>query len=392
MECFIFAVLIIITIIVLVVVFRTLYKIIFKLSHESHPIIIGSYCEMTSDCATGLSCDQSICSIPIGGCCVNHGDMCAQHGKCVKGMCVTDSNIEMSPVLYNVKKDDPVVNIAVSHPVIVATPQVVPATQLRRPTTLAPTLPPRSYSEVNSPASDAVIVSPIMPFRQNNKDYSSTFHRLTFSDGKEVTKGENILDASYGMSNNLGYMWYITSTENNHIINVKDYSGNYTNTVIAKNKSGVSCQAFGKICYVLVKDSKDVFGIQKFSLKDNTLEVEFPHFPKHNHVKDCINLGVSALGVIMIVTEESMISFNPDSLKDDVSSWFISKRDNNDVLYMNYIKGNLFSLTEDQWFYKDTFGQRQENSYPIVTEKDTVENKPYWAKEGLFLFDSVESH
>lgn len=348
-------ILVILAIIILIVIFRSVCIYVYYTPKVLFPVKLGEHCNMTSECSIGLTCDQSFCSIPIDGSCVNKEDMCADGGVCFKGMCTPNNNIDMLPISSHTFKEE---LINKKDDVVIIKTSVEPDLKIDR---------------------------------ENN------FRKLTFSDGKEVSNGEYIIDASYSSTNNMGYMWYIAAGENSYYITVKDYNGSMATREIPDKKTPISCQAFGKICYILIKGSAGEFDIQKFTYKDNSpkvtkdiigsLDVEFPHFPKHSHVERCINLGVSSMGVIMIVTSESNISFNPDSIDEDVSTWFINNMDNRDILYMNHVKDGIFSLTQDQWFYKDTFGEREENTYPVVTNNGTVENKHYWAKDGLFLFD-----
>jgi hypothetical protein len=372
MEVFVFIILAIITIVIIIVIIRAIIDVYWSKNNKERPGKPGETCNMTSDCSIGLTCDQSTCLVPITGSCVNVEDKCSQNGTCFKGMCIINTQIGNIP------------------------------TQNISPTTRTAASP--SIKNNKSLA--------------NTGDYNpNTFHSLISDDTRITVKGKNIVDASFDArsktSPGVGFMWYLTTNkaENRTIVNVTDYNGNSISTSMAKDILGISCQSFGRVCYVLVKQNvegkdnstgnvnkpskdknitslKSKFAMQKFTLTLNgDIKVEHPLLPKHDDTQKCINLGISDKGVIMIVTEDSNISFNINSVNEDVSSWYLSPRNNRDILYMSYINGVLFSFTQDNWYYGNTSGERVEGTYPVVVN-NIVENKNYWSKPGLKLSDN----
>lgn len=352
METFLIVVLIILCILVLIILVRFLIKIWYKFDRKNVPKRLGQYCNMTSDCNIGLTCDQSVCKIPIAGSCVNREDMCAEDGLCIKGMC----KIKFIPV---------------SAGTVSAGTVVLP--NIKRFTPLKTVV-----SEVKG-APSPIIISKLetpKPVVDDEEYDPETFHRLALPNGKVIVHDKNIIDASFGKDNNI---WYITKKT----INVIDNHGVKNSSYIPGDNIAISCQAFNKVCYVLVKDNNGQFSMQKFNIK---LDVEYPHFPVHEHINSCINLGISEAGLIMIVTKQSIISFNPNSLKDNLSSWYVDNMNNKNIFYMNHINGKLFSLDNSTWYYGDKQGNREEGTFPVVGE-DFVENRNYWVRDGLYLTD-----
>ena len=337
MDGFFVVILIILCIIILIVLVRYFIKLWSTRNRKSSPRRLGHYCDMTSDCQIGLTCDQSVCKIPIAGSCVNREDMCAESGLCVKGMC------KIKPIPVTVE----------------ASPQLTPIIKM----------------EVKG-APSPVIISKLETPKIIVDDYEETFHRLALQNGKVIIHDKNIIDASLGKDETV---WFITKTT----INSVNQNGSIVTVDIAGDNIAISCQAFNKVCYVLVKNQEKVFSIQKFNLD---MEVEYPHFPIHEHVAECINIGTSEAGLIMIVTKQSIISFNPNTLKDNLSSWYVDIKDNKNILYMNYINGKLFSIDAEKWYYGTKQGFREENTFPIV-EGDKVENHNYWVRDTLYLSD-----
>lgn len=350
METFLVVVLIILCVIILMVLIKYLIKIWYRFDKSSTPKRLGRYCNMTSDCNLGLTCDQSICKIPISGSCVNREDMCAENGLCIKGMC------KVRPLPSEVN----------SLPVTVQTSKIVQTKEIKTPIIINGVPSPIIISKLETP----------QPVTDDEEYDPETFHRLALPNGKVIVHDKNIIDASFAKD---GSVWYITKRTVNVI-----KENNVTKSIyISGDNIGISCQAFNKVCYVLVKNNKNIFSIQKYNL---SLEVEYPHFPNHEHINDCINLGISEAGLIMIVTKQSIISFNPNSLKENLSSWYVDSRDNKNILYMNHINGKLFSLNSNAWFYGDKQGKRVEDTFPVV-EDETVENRNYWKRDNLYLSD-----
>ncbi len=339
---------------------------------------------MTSDCNVGLTCDQSVCRIPIAGSCVNREDMCADSGSCVKGMCqpqvVTTPGVASSVVIQPAIRVVPLSRIKTISP---AAKTPIPKTPM------VPRTPLPEIKGAPSPVAEILtkLETPKVVIIEDDDYNPDAFHSLAIQNGKVVVHDKNIVDASFGKE---GYIWYITTNKakDKSIITVVDGYGISNQAYITGDNIAMSCQAFNKICYVLVKNSKGVFSMQKFTLRNNNmgLGVEYPHFPVHDHVVKCINLGISATGLIMIVTSQSNISFNPNSVKDNVSSWFVDVKDNKDVLFSSHVNGKLFSLTDSFWIYGDSIGAREEDTFPVV-EGDSVENKHYWVRDGLYLSD-----
>lgn len=338
MDGFFLVILIILCVIILIILFRYFIKLWYSRGRKASPYRLGHYCDMTSECQIGLTCDQSTCKIPIAGSCVNREDMCAENGLCIKGMC----KIKPVPLIDGTKLPEiPVVKIEVK-----GAPSPVIISKLETPKNVT-----EGYDE-------------------------ETFHRLALHNGKVVIHDKNIIDASLGKD---GTVWFITKTTINNV----ELNGSTKSIEITGDNIAISCQAFNKVCYVLVKNTEKIFSIQKFNLD---MEVEYPHFPIHEHVTDCINIGISEAGLIMIVTKQSIISFNPNALKDNLSSWYVDVKDNKNILYMNYINGKLFSIDGEKWYYGTKQGLREENTFPIV-EDDKVQNRNYWVRDGLYLSD-----
>lgn len=327
---------IILGVIVVIAIINALWRLHAVIFYSSRPRKLNESCAMTSDCHQGLTCDQSLCLIPITGSCVNREDLCSQGGVCSKGMCI----IEVEPSL-SVKS------------------------QLETETPVA---------HVNK---TPVIEEELDP---------AAFHSLRLENGTLIVEKKNILDASIGTEKDLIFVWYATFSKinKNTSINVV-HNKNTISSIIPNEVTVVSCQAFGRICYILVRGLNQQYAIQKYVLTlEGKINVEYPQLPPYPDVAKCVNLGVSDKNVIMIVTEESIISFNTASLNTSTSSWYINKRNNSNILYMNHINGMLFSISQENWYYGSISGFREENTYPVVGSNGVV-NKPYWAKKGLRL-------
>src|SRR5579871_1503603 len=158
MEVIVFIFLVILGVIIIVVVLRYILKLRNKDDLNLRPSQMGEICDMTSDCDIGLTCDQSVCLIPIGGSCVNREDMCSQNGNCNKGMCILNERD------FNLNN---------------------------------------SIGVVSKGGDSVSRNSLVLEKNSNNSSIEldpDCFHNLSTNDGRINIKNKNIIDASYGIS------------------------------------------------------------------------------------------------------------------------------------------------------------------------------------------------